>query len=213
MVYKIPPGGEVNHIQPVAYNLCASVYMCFVVTCWERADLLALVCSVFCEFVTFPLVSWVRCGTWLYRFLIFATLLLWFYFYKWFKKKIKISKNVHSCRLSLFKGYLSCCLRYYRTLYQLLQDSITIYKVLRIIVNLDFFAFLLTSVCVVRILSRLLTSLSLSKWGYYFHRLKPINDLYAVFVIRFPTMWYMWPAKTQTSLHICAVWSESMLVI
>ena len=49
--------------------------MCFVVTCWERADLLALVCGVFCEFVTFPLVSWVRCGTWLYRFLIFAPLL------------------------------------------------------------------------------------------------------------------------------------------
>ena len=45
------------------------------VTCWERADLLALVCGVFCEFVTFPLVSWVRCGTWLYRFLIFAPLL------------------------------------------------------------------------------------------------------------------------------------------
>ena len=42
--------------------LCASVYMCFVVTCWQRADLLALVCGVFCEFVTFPLVSWVRCG-------------------------------------------------------------------------------------------------------------------------------------------------------
>ena len=38
-------------------------YMCFVVTCWERADLLALVCGVLCEFVTFPLVSWVRCGT------------------------------------------------------------------------------------------------------------------------------------------------------
>ena len=29
----------------------------------------------YCEFVTFPLVSWVRCGTWLYRFLIFAPLL------------------------------------------------------------------------------------------------------------------------------------------
>ena len=29
-----------------------------------------------CEFVTFPLVSWVRCGTWLYRFLIFAPLLI-----------------------------------------------------------------------------------------------------------------------------------------
>ena len=40
-----------------AMSLCASVYMCFVVTCWERADLLALVCSVYCEFVTFPLVS------------------------------------------------------------------------------------------------------------------------------------------------------------
>ena len=49
--------------------------MCFVVTCWERADLLALVCGVYCEFVTFPLVSWVRCGTWLYRFLIVAPLL------------------------------------------------------------------------------------------------------------------------------------------
>ena len=47
----------------VCYVLCASVYMCFVVTCWERADLFALVCGVFCEFVTFPLVSWVRCGT------------------------------------------------------------------------------------------------------------------------------------------------------
>ena len=65
-----------------AMSLCASVYMCFVVTCWERADLLALVCGVCCEFVTFPLVSWIRCGTWLYRFLIFAflptlTSLLW----------------------------------------------------------------------------------------------------------------------------------------
>ena len=33
------------------------------------------ICGVFCEFVTFPLVSWVRCGTWLYWFLIFAPLL------------------------------------------------------------------------------------------------------------------------------------------
>ena len=46
-----------------AMSLCASLYMCFVVTCWERADLLALVCGVCYEFVTFPLVSWVRCGT------------------------------------------------------------------------------------------------------------------------------------------------------
>ena len=26
--------------------LCGSVYLCLVVTCWERADLLALVCGV-----------------------------------------------------------------------------------------------------------------------------------------------------------------------
>ena len=58
-----------------AMSLCVSVYMCFVVTCWERADLLALDCGVYYEFVTFPLVSWARCGTSLYRFLIFAPLL------------------------------------------------------------------------------------------------------------------------------------------
>ena len=29
-----------------AMSMCASVYLCFVVTCWERADLLALVCGV-----------------------------------------------------------------------------------------------------------------------------------------------------------------------
>ena len=37
-----------------AMFLCTSVYTCFVVTCWERADLLALVRGVYCEFVTFP---------------------------------------------------------------------------------------------------------------------------------------------------------------
>ena len=46
-----------------AVSLCASVYMCFVATCWERADLLALVVVSDCVFVTFPLVSLVRCGT------------------------------------------------------------------------------------------------------------------------------------------------------
>ena len=29
-----------------AMSLCASVYMCYVVACWERADLLALVYGV-----------------------------------------------------------------------------------------------------------------------------------------------------------------------
>ena len=58
-----------------AMSLSVSVYMCFVVTCWERTNLLALVCGVRFAFVTFLLVSWVRCGTSLYRFLIFAPLL------------------------------------------------------------------------------------------------------------------------------------------
>ena len=37
-----------------AMPLCASVYMCLVVTCWERADLLALICGVYlwvCHFL------------------------------------------------------------------------------------------------------------------------------------------------------------------
>ena len=38
--------------------------MCVVVSCWGVGPgPLALVCGVYCEFVTFPLVSWVRCGT------------------------------------------------------------------------------------------------------------------------------------------------------
>ena len=51
---------------------CAPVYCCLVVTCWEGlTSWLSFVVSN-CEFVTFPLVPWVRCGTSLYRFLIFA---------------------------------------------------------------------------------------------------------------------------------------------
>ena len=58
-------------------HLCASVYLCLVVTCWEMADLTWLSFVVYnCEFVTFSLVSLVRCVTWLYRFLIFNPYLL-----------------------------------------------------------------------------------------------------------------------------------------
>ena len=32
----------------------ASVHCCLVVTCWKRADLMALVGDVYCIFVTFP---------------------------------------------------------------------------------------------------------------------------------------------------------------
>ena len=38
-----------------AMSLCASVYMCFVFTCWERADLLALVCGVLLCVCHFPI--------------------------------------------------------------------------------------------------------------------------------------------------------------
>ena len=54
----------------------ASDHCCLVVTCWERADLLALVCDVKLCFCHFPLwCSGGRCGTGLNRFLIFATFL------------------------------------------------------------------------------------------------------------------------------------------
>ena len=37
-------------------NLCvvSKGNCCLVVTCWERVDLLALVCDFYCDFVTFP---------------------------------------------------------------------------------------------------------------------------------------------------------------
>ena len=38
-----------------AMPLYASVYMCLVVTCWERADLLALVCDVLLRVCYFPI--------------------------------------------------------------------------------------------------------------------------------------------------------------
>ena len=45
-----------------AISLCASVYKCFVVTCWGGLTYwLSFVVSS-CVFVTFPLVSWVGCG-------------------------------------------------------------------------------------------------------------------------------------------------------
>ena len=56
--------------------LCARLFICAL---WSPAgkgltSWLSFVVSN-CEFVTFPLVSWVWCGTWLYWFLIFAPLL------------------------------------------------------------------------------------------------------------------------------------------
>ena len=52
-----------------------SVHCCLVVTCWEKADLLALVVMFIVFLLLSHVVSWVRCGTWLYHFLIFAVFL------------------------------------------------------------------------------------------------------------------------------------------
>ena len=49
----------------LAFNmpLCASVYMCLVVICWERAEFLALVCGVLLCICLFPIGILDRCGT------------------------------------------------------------------------------------------------------------------------------------------------------
>ena len=39
---------------PCVSNAFAAVHCCLVVTCWERADLLALVSDIYCISVTFP---------------------------------------------------------------------------------------------------------------------------------------------------------------
>ena len=52
------------------------------VTCWERADLLALSCMLcfMCFFTNFPILSWViSCGICLFRFLMFAVFLTMMY--------------------------------------------------------------------------------------------------------------------------------------
>ena len=60
--------------------LCARLFICAL---WSPAGkgLTSWLSFVVynCEFVTFPLVSWVRYGTWSYRFLIFSPLLTFLY--------------------------------------------------------------------------------------------------------------------------------------
>ena len=56
----------------------AFMHVCLLLPCGYllgRADLLALFVMSNCDVVTFPLVSWVRCGAWLHLFLIFALFL------------------------------------------------------------------------------------------------------------------------------------------
>ena len=81
-----------------AVLLYASVYMCLVVTCWERADLLTLVCGVLLLLFYFPIgilgqvwyliVSIPDLCTLTYFALLFAR----FYFCK-----LLLWRNVHLC--------------------------------------------------------------------------------------------------------------------
>ena len=69
----------------------ASVHCCLVVTCWERADLLALVGDVYCTFVTFP------CGILgqvLYLIVSFPDLCRLSYFYCMRTTKAQISLRI-----------------------------------------------------------------------------------------------------------------------
>ena len=57
-------------------SLCVRLFICALLSPAGKGLTSWLSFVVYnCEFVTFPLVSLVRCGTWLYRFLIFAPLL------------------------------------------------------------------------------------------------------------------------------------------
>ena len=76
-----------------------------VMTCWERADLLAFLCVTFhCIFVMFPCGARVRCGTRLYRFLIFP-----FFFSFCFESKVLLPiclMHIHSLRPVDYKHFI-----------------------------------------------------------------------------------------------------------
>ena len=69
-------------VDHLCYFCLVLLYFCarlFIGALWSSAgkgltSWLSFVMS-YCEVVTFPLVSWVSCGAWLYRFLIFALFL------------------------------------------------------------------------------------------------------------------------------------------
>ena len=82
VVNPVMVGNFVSFVDILCFSVSCLLCLCerlFICALWslagKRADLLALVCGVQLWVVTFPLVSWVRCGTRLYRFLIFAPLL------------------------------------------------------------------------------------------------------------------------------------------
>ena len=82
--------------------LCARLFICAL---WSPAGkgLTSWLSFVVSNFVTFQLVSRVRCGTWLYRFLIFAPLLnyktqyiIWTFLHKYFSRRMRPSMYMMS---------------------------------------------------------------------------------------------------------------------
>ena len=89
--------------------LCTRLFICAL---WSPAgkgltSWLSFVVSN-CKFITFPLVSWVRCGTWLYRFLIFAPLLTLIDNYYRYKQSSQFvtpgNPSTHAQQYSVFLG-------------------------------------------------------------------------------------------------------------
>ena len=77
-IFYWPFQGSASFMDLFLYLLCLCARL-FICALWSSAgkgltSWLSFVVSN-CEFVTFPLVYWIRCGTRLYRFLIFAALL------------------------------------------------------------------------------------------------------------------------------------------
>ena len=81
-IFFRPFQGGTSSVDPLFFSvlcllcLCARLFICALWSpAWKGLTSWLLFVASNCEFVTYPLVSWVRCGTWLYRFLIFAPLL------------------------------------------------------------------------------------------------------------------------------------------
>ena len=82
LIFYWPFQGGTSFVDLLCFSVLYLLGFCtrlFICALWSPAgkwltSWLSFVVSI-CEFVTFPLVSWVRCGNWLYRFLIFAPLL------------------------------------------------------------------------------------------------------------------------------------------
>ena len=168
----------------------------FITALWSPAGwpLGLLVCEVFLYFCHIFLslshmVSWVRCGAWLYQFLIFAFLLTltrtddkidWYAF--------KLSEGLYKSKWATFADPLQ------RTGW-LIDTTLE-----------------LSWLC-------LFTSwLGTSKHCRKRWTIAPYFALKLMFLrqmsrdMRFPTVWYVRPAKPQISLCIRAVWSEPLLV-